>query len=63
MSDSPQFDKLRDILLSETDLWGLSDYPATAEQLAYRQALRDLPDDPDFPTVINLPTKPTGDAP
>ena len=32
----------RDKLLQETDVWGLSDYPATAEQTAYRQALRDI---------------------
>lgn len=34
--------KERDARLKETDLWGLQDYPATAEQLAYRQALRDI---------------------
>ena len=28
--------------LKETDTWGLQDFPATAEQLAYRQALRDI---------------------
>ena len=37
--------KQRNLLLSETDWWILSDsgVTATAEQLAYRQALRDLP--------------------
>lgn len=34
--------KERDARLKETDLWGLQDYPATAEQLAYRRALRDI---------------------
>jgi hypothetical protein len=33
----------RDQLLSSTDWWCVSDRTATAEQLAYRQALRDLP--------------------
>lgn len=32
----------RDKRLKETDLWGLEDYPTTAEQTAYRQALRDI---------------------
>ena len=34
----------RDKKLKETDLWGLRDYPATQEQLDYRQALRDITD-------------------
>ena len=34
----------RNQLLSETDWWVLPDRTATAEQLAYRQALRDLED-------------------
>ena len=32
----------RDQKLKETDLWGLQDFPATSQQLAYRQALRDI---------------------
>jgi hypothetical protein len=46
--------------LKETDVWGLADYPATAEQLAYRQALRDLPSHSDWPAVADSdwPTKP-----
>lgn len=50
----------RDALLLETDVWGLADYPATAEQLAYRQALRDLPSHSDWPAVADSdwPTKP-----
>jgi hypothetical protein len=50
----------RDALLLETDVWGLADYPATAEQLAYRQALRDLPMHSDWPAVADSdwPTKP-----
>jgi hypothetical protein len=50
----------RNALLLETDVWGLADYPATAEQLAYRQALRDLPSHSDWPAVADSdwPTKP-----
>jgi len=33
----------RDRLISETDWWVLPDRTPTSEQLAYRQALRDLP--------------------
>lgn len=35
--------KQRDIKISETDWWVLPDRNPTPEQLAYRQALRDLP--------------------
>ena len=34
----------RDRLITETDWWVLPDRTPTSEQLAYRQALRDLPD-------------------
>lgn len=45
--------------LKETDHWGLADYPATTEQLAYRQALRDMPtENPNWPDEIIWPTKP-----
>tara|TARA_R110000803_G_C11964659_1_gene319095 strand:+ start:1344 stop:1724 length:381 start_codon:yes stop_codon:yes gene_type:complete len=48
----------RSDLLASTDLWGLADYPATAEQTAYRQALRDITAQAGFPTDITWPTKP-----
>ena len=48
----------RNEFLAETDLWGLSDYPTTAEQTAYRQALRDITGQAGFPTDITWPTKP-----
>ena len=48
----------RDELLASTDVWGLADYPATAEQTAYRQALRDITGHAGFPTNITWPTKP-----
>ena len=36
--------RYRDRLISETDWWVLPDRTPTPEQLAYRQALRDLPE-------------------
>lgn len=52
---------LRDIrngLLEETDVWGLSDYPATQAQLTYRQELRDVTSQAGFPESTTWPTKP-----
>ena len=48
----------RDEFLAETDVWALSDRTMTAEQTAYRQALRDITDQEGFPTDITWPTKP-----
>jgi len=48
----------RDVLLKETDLWGLADYPTTQAQVDYRQALRDITDQAGFPHDITWPTKP-----
>lgn len=48
----------RDSLLLVTDWWATSDRTMTAEQTAYRQALRDIPDQAGFPTDITWPTKP-----
>ena len=48
----------RDNLLRSTDEWALSDRTMTAEQVAYRQALRDIPTQSGFPTDITWPTKP-----
>ena len=47
----------RDLLL-ETDVWALSDRTMTAEQTAYRQALRNITGQAGFPTNITWPTKP-----
>ena len=49
----------RDGCLRETDTWGLADYPATAEQTAYRQALRDITDQAGFPNNITWPEEPS----
>ena len=55
---SEAYRRKRNRLLAETDTWGLSDYPATAEQTAYRQALRDITAQAGFPNDITWPTKP-----
>lgn len=49
---------IRDTLIAETDVWALSDRTMTAEQTAYRQALRDITDQDGFPEDITWPTKP-----
>lgn len=49
---------MRDRLLVETDWWAMSDRTMTAEQTAYRQALRDITDQAGFPDNIVWPTKP-----
>lgn len=53
----------RDRLLSETDYLVNSDYPITQEDrslvIAYRQALRDITEQPGFPETIVWPMKPT----
>ena len=48
----------RNQLLAYTDVWALSDRNMTAEQTAYRQALRDITDQAGFPAEITWPTKP-----
>ena len=50
----------RDNLLSETDVWALSDRTMTAEQTAYRQALRDITSHSNWPNLSDddWPTKP-----
>ena len=48
----------RDELIAETDWWATSDRTMTAEQTAYRQALRDLPANTTDPENPVWPTKP-----
>tara|TARA_B110000977_G_C10931169_1_gene437131 strand:+ start:741 stop:947 length:207 start_codon:yes stop_codon:yes gene_type:complete len=48
----------RDKRIAETDWWATSDRTMTAEQTAYRQALRDITSQDGFPTDITWPTKP-----
>ena len=62
--DEPQEDdgsfarRQRNDLLTSTDVWALADRTMTAEQTAYRQALRDITSQAGFPTNITWPTKP-----
>ena len=48
----------RDRLLAETDWWAVSDRTMSGEQIAYRQALRDLPANTTDPANPVWPTKP-----
>jgi len=48
----------RDGLLSATDWASGSDLVMSSEMTAYRQALRDVPQQSDFPDTIEWPTKP-----
>jgi len=50
----------RDNLLAETDWWASSDLTMTAEQTAYRQALRDITSHANWPHLdeADWPTKP-----
>lgn len=48
----------RNGLLTATDWWVLPDRTATQEQLDYRTALRNLPQQEGFPDNVNWPTKP-----
>ena len=48
----------RDGLLVETDWMGLSDVTMSSAWATYRQALRDVPEQDDFPHTITWPDKP-----
>jgi len=48
----------RDRLLKDTDHYGLSDVTMTDAMTAYRKALRDVPQQTDFPGTITWPEKP-----
>jgi len=50
----------RDLLISETDWWASSDLTMTAEQTAYRQALRDITSHANWPHLeeTDWPAKP-----
>lgn len=53
----------RDALLSKSDFYVMPDYPSTEEALAqvkaYRQALRDITKQPNFPIMVAWPDKPS----
>lgn len=46
----------RNRLLAETDWWANSDRVMTEEEAAYRQALRDITEDPYFPYDVTWPS-------
>ena len=50
----------RNALLAETDWWAVADHTMTAEQTAYRQALRDITTHTNWPNLADSdwPTKP-----
>ena len=48
----------RDRLIAETDWMALSDVQMSDGWAAYRQALRDVPEQPGFPDNIDWPQKP-----
>ena len=48
----------RNSLLVETDHYALSDVTMSDAMKTYRQALRDVPQQTDFPSTISWPTKP-----
>ena len=48
----------RAALLTETDWTALSDSTLTTDMAAYRQALRDVPEQEGFPETINWPSRP-----
>jgi hypothetical protein len=48
----------RDELLKATDHYGLSDQTMSEAMKTYRQALRDVPQQENFPSTISWPTKP-----
>ena len=51
-SKAARFRIERDTLIAATDWWATADRTMTAEQTAYRQALRDITDQSGFPTDI-----------
>lgn len=48
----------RNSLLRDTDYHALSDVTMSAEMTTYRQALRDIPQQTDFPATVTWPEKP-----
>lgn len=48
----------RDLRLAQTDWWAVADRTMTAEQTAYRQALRDVPENYTSLDDVVWPTKP-----
>ena len=49
---------IRNKLLADTDWAGASDVTMSDAMRTYRQALRDIPQQPDFPNRFTIPVKP-----
>ena len=56
--DATAFREYRNKLLAETDWAGASDVTMSDAMRTYRQALRDIPQQPDFPNRFTMPNKP-----
>ena len=56
--DAKSAREVRNSLLSTTDFYALSDVKMTDEMIAYRSALRNVPQQDGFPASIIWPTKP-----
>lgn len=48
----------RNALLKQTDWWAVQDRTMSQAEIDYRQALRDITDQPTFPDSVVWPTKP-----
>lgn len=61
-SSEQKIRNIRNFRLRQSDKYSYPDYPLTAEKrnewLAYRQALRDITSQPDFPGSVVWPVKP-----
>lgn len=57
-SDANAVRELRNKLLAETDWAGASDVTMSDAMRTYRQALRDIPQQADFPNTFVMPVKP-----
>lgn len=53
-----QIRNVRNAFLFETDWWVVTDQTPTQEQLAYRQALRDITNQEGFPLNVTWPVRP-----
>ena len=56
--DATAFREYRNKLLAETDWAAGSDVTMSDAMRTYRQALRDIPQQPDFPNRFTIPNKP-----
>ena len=57
-NDAAMVREKRNKLLAETDWAGASDVTMSDAMRTYRQALRDIPQQPDFPNTFVMPVKP-----